>query len=244
MENKIALITGGSRGIGRAIAVELARHGAHIAVAYHHGQREAYQVVADIASGGSTAVSIAADISQVAHVERLFDQVVEHFGGLDILVNNAGVMVNRAIAEVEEEEFGQMFDVNVKGLFFCCRQAARLMRDGGRIINIGTTVTKLMLPNYGVYAATKGAVEQITRVLARELGERMITVNTVSPGPTDTELFRRGKSRERIDAMAAMSPFNRLGRPEDIARVVAMLCSDDSAWISGQTIFANGALAG
>ena len=101
-----------------------------------------------------------------------------------------------------------------------------------------------MLPNYGVYAATKGAVEQITRVLARELGERMITVNTVSPGPTDTELFRRGKSRERIDAMAAMSPFNRLGRPEDIARVVAMLCSDDSAWISGQTIFANGALAG
>jgi 3-oxoacyl-[acyl-carrier protein] reductase len=244
MENKIALITGGSRGIGRAIAVELARHGANIVVAYHHGQREAYQVVAEIASGGSTAVSIAADISQVAHVERLFDEVIEHFGGLDILVNNAGVMVNRAIAEVEEEEFGQMFDVNVKGLFFCCRQAARLMRDGGRIINIGTTVTKLMLPNYGVYAATKGAVEQITRVLASELGERMITVNTVSPGPTDTELFRRGKSRERIDAMAAMSPFNRLGMPEDIARVVAMLCSDDSAWISGQTIFANGALAG
>ncbi len=244
MKGKTALITGASRGIGRAVAIELARRGAAVAVNYLSSEDEVLELLGIVQKAGGRARAFRADIGRVSEVEDLFDQVISHFDGLDILVNNAGIMINNSIDEVTEEEFDRVFDINVKGLFFCCQQAARKMNRGGRIINMGTSVTRVMLPLYGTYAASKGAVEQLTRVLAKELGPKNITVNTVSPGPTDTELFRKGKNEEQVTALAGMSAFNRIAAPEDIARSVAMICSDDASWVSGQTVFANGAFIG
>lgn len=244
MKGKTALVTGASRGIGRAIAYELARRGAAVAVNYLSSQNEVLELLDIVKKGGGTALAFKADIGRVPEVEKLFDEVINRFGGIDILVNNAGIMINTSIDQVTEEEFDRVFDINVKGLFFCCQQAAQKMNRGGRIVNMGTSVTRIMLPLYGTYAASKGAVEQLTRVLAKELGPRNITVNTVSPGPTDTELFRKGKSEEQVATLAGMSAFNRIAEPEDIARTVAMICSDDASWVSGQTVFANGAFIG
>lgn len=244
MKGKTALITGASRGIGRAIATELARRGAAVAVNYLSSEDEVLDLLDIVKKNGGTAHAFKADIGDVREVENLFDGVINHFGGIDILVNNAGIMINTSIDQVTEEEFDRVFDINVKGLFFCCQQGAQKMNRGGRIINMGTSVTRVMLPLYGTYAASKGAVEQLTRVLAKELGPKNITVNTVSPGPTDTELFRKGKNEEQVASLAKMSAFNRIGQPEDIARTVAMICSDDASWVSGQTVFANGAFIG
>ena len=244
MNGKIALVTGASRGIGRAVAVELGRRGAAVAVNYLSSEHEVPGLLDLIREAGGTAQPFRADISRAGEVERLFDRVIDHFGSIDILVNNAGIMINTPIEQVSEEEFDRVFEINVKGLFFCCQQAARRMNRGGRIINMGTSVTRVMLPRYGTYAASKGAVEQLTRVLAKELGPRDITVNTVSPGPTDTELFRKGKNETQVAELASMSAFNRIADPGDIARTVAMICGDDASWVSGQTIFANGAFVG
>jgi 3-oxoacyl-[acyl-carrier protein] reductase len=244
MDGKVVLVTGGSRGIGRAIAGECSRQGATVALNYNRTAAEAEEVVRKIEALGGRAGTFQADVSDLSQVETLFDRVIEAFGGLDILVNNAGIMINRPVAEVSEEEFDRVFGVNVKGLFFCCQQAARKMRHGGKIINIGTSVTRVMLPSYGTYAMSKGSVEQLTRVLAKELGPQGITVNTISPGPTSTELFHQGKSEAQIDSLAAMSAFGRIGEPEDIGRAVALLCSESGNWISGQTIFVNGGFIG
>ncbi|MGB3221841.1 MAG: SDR family oxidoreductase [Desulforhopalus sp.] len=241
MKGKIAVVTGGSRGIGREIALECGRRGAVVAVNYSSDDEQAQQVVRHITGNGGQSHAFRANLARVEEVESLFDQVESHFGEIDILINNAGIMENRPIEQVSEEQFDRVFSLNVKGLFFCCQQAARRMRKGGCIINIGSSVTRVMLPNYGTYAASKGAVEQLTKVLAKELGAKGIRVNTVSPGPTDTELFRAGKTEEQIEALAAMSAFNRIAVPKDIARVVAMVCSEDAAWISGQNVLANGA---
>lgn len=240
MDGKVALVTGAARGIGREIALELAKQGVAVAVNYLSSKEKAGKVVDRILQQGGKAAAFKADVSQVNEIELLFDRVIDHFGKLDILVNNAGAMINTPIAEVTEQEFDEIFDLNVKGLFFCCQQGAKRLQDEGRIVNIGTTVTKVMLPNYGTYAAGKGAVEQISRVLAKEIGHRGVTVNTVSPGPTDTELFRRGKSAAQIDNLASMSAFNRIAEGVDIARVVVMVCNEEAAWLTGQNIFANG----
>lgn len=241
MKGKIALITGSSRGIGRAIARELSSRGVSVAVNYLKSAERASELVDQLNSKGGRAHAFRGDISRVAEVESLFDRVIDYFGTIDILVNNAGLMINTPVEQVSEEEFDCIFNLNVKGLFFCCQQAARKMNRGGRIINIGTSVTRIMLPSYGTYAASKGAVEQLTRVLAKELGPKNITVNCISPGPTDTELFRQGKTENQIRDLGAMSAFNRIGDPEDIGRVVGMICSDDASWVSGQTILVNGA---
>jgi len=174
----------------------------------------------------------------------LFERSIEQFGALHILINNAGVIVHKHIEEVTEEEFDTIFAVNVKGLFFACQQAAKKMAAGGKIINISTSLTRLMMPTYGAYAATKGAVEQITKVLAKELGPKKIAVNSISPGPVDTELFRRGKSKEQIKAMADMAAFGRIGTPRDIANAVSLLISAEAGWITGQNLCANGGLIG
>ncbi len=236
----VAIVTGASRGIGRAIALKLGTLGASVAVNYCQSETAAQATVERIAAAGGDAVAVRADMRRVDAIEQLFDRVMQRFGRLDILVNNAGVRLFKPIAAVSEAEFDDIFAANVKGVFFACQMAARHMADGGRIINISSSVTRVLLPDYGPYAATKGAVDQITRVLAKELGQRGITVNAVSPGPTDTELFREGKSPADIDRLARSTALGRIGRPEDIADAVAFLAGPDGGWISGQNICANG----
>lgn len=172
--------------------------------------------------------------------ETLFDSAIEKFGAVNILVNNAGTILYKKVEEVTEEEYDNIFASNVKDLFFACQQAAKKMADGGKIINISSSVTKLMMPTYGPYAATKGAVEQLTKVLAKELGHKGIAVNSISPGPTDTELFRHGKTDEQINYLATMAAFGRIGIPDDIANAVALLVSEEAGWITGQNICVNG----
>jgi 3-oxoacyl-[acyl-carrier protein] reductase len=242
LDGKVALVTGASRGIGRAIAERLGRDGASVVVNYSGNAEAAREAVAAVEAAGGRAVAVRADVGRVAEVEALFDETVRHFGRLDILVNNAGIMFNKPLADVTEEEYDRIFAVNVKGTFFACRQAARRMAEGGRIVNFSSSTTALMLPTYSAYVATKGAVEQLSHVLAKELGPRRITVNVVSPGPTDTELFGQGKSEEDKRRSAQMAALGRLGQPGDIADVVAFLASDEARWITGQNIRANGGL--
>ena len=237
---KTAIVTGASRGIGRAIAIKLGAMQASVVVNYHRDIRAAEKTVADIQSAGGRAVAVQADMRRVAEIRLLVDRAITAFGSLDILVNNAGIRIFKPIAAVTEAEFDDIFAANVKGVFFACQMAAQRMADGGRIINISSSVTRVLMADYGPYAATKGAVDQITRVLAKELGPRGITVNAVSPGPTDTELFRQGKSKQQIDGFAQATALGRIGTPADIAAAVALLVGEGAGWISGQNICVNG----
>ena len=243
LQGKVAIVTGSSRGIGSAIAQRLSDDGATIVVNYAGRADKAAEVVAQIEAKGGSAIALQADISKTADIQRLFDQTLERFGKVDILVNNAGTIFYKLITDVTEEDFDKIFAINVKGTYFACQQAAKRMSDGGRIINLSSSTTNLMLPTYSAYVATKGAVEQITRVLAKELGGRGITVNVVSPGATNTELFMTGKTEEQINRFAQMAALGRLGEVQDIADVVAFLVSDDARWITGQNIRINGGTA-
>src|SRR4051812_44072553 len=242
LDGKVALVTGASRGIGRAIALRLARDGAAVVVNYAGNAAAAGEVVAEVETAGGRALAVQADVSRVADVVRLFDQTVERFGRVDVLVNNAGVILYKLLIDTTEAEFDRLFATNVKGTYFACQQAAKRMADGGRIVNFSSSTTALMLPTYSAYVATKGAVEQLSHVLAKELGPRGITVNVVSPGPTDTELFGEGKSEDDKRRFAQMAALGRLGQPQDIADVVAFLASDEARWVTGQNIRANGGL--
>lgn len=243
LQGKVAIVTGSSRGIGSAIAKRLSDEGAAIVVNYAGSSDKAQEVVAQIEAKGGSAIALQADVSKTADIQRLFDQTIEKFGKVDILVNNAGTILYKLITDVTEEDFDKIFAVNVKGTYFACQQAAKRMADGGRIINFSSSTTVMMLPTYSAYVATKGAVEQITRVLAKELGGRGITVNVVSPGATNTELFMTGKTEEQINRFAQMAALGRLGEVQDIADVVAFLASDDARWITGQNIRVNGGTA-
>ncbi|HKW28313.1 MAG TPA: SDR family oxidoreductase [Verrucomicrobiae bacterium] len=243
LKGKVALVTGASRGIGRAIAERLSRDGAAVAVNYASNAGEARKVVAQIEASGGKAFAIQADVGRVPEIVRLFDETIARFGKLDILVNNAGIMPVKLVSAVTEAEFDRIFAVNVKGTFFACQQAATRLAEGGRIINMSSSTTARMMPNYGAYVATKGAVEQLTRSLAGELGPRRITVNIISPGPTDTELFNAGKTPEQIQQFARASAFGRLGQPMEIAEMVAFLAGEAAGWVTGQNIRVNGGIA-
>ncbi len=243
LTGKVAIVTGGSRGIGRAIVIKLCGLGAEVIINYASDRSSAEELSRTVIANGDKAHVVRADVSKVEEIEKLFESVVTRYGRLDILVNNAGVATYKAIADFSEDEFDAIMNLNLKGLFFCCREAAKVIVDNGCIINIGSTVTRVMLPTYGAYAATKGAVEQITKVLAKELGPRAIRVNTLSPGPVDTELFRAGKTDEQIRQLAGLAALGRIGTPEDIADMVGLLVDPQAGWVTGQNILVNGGFA-
>lgn len=239
---KVALVTGASRGIGAAVAQRLARDGFAVVVNYSGDAKPAEALVAEIAGTGGRAVAIKADVSDPSAVRTMFDRIEAEFGGLDVLVNNAGIMTLSNISDTDDAVFDRQIAVNLKGTFNTLREAAKRLRDGGRIVNFSSSVVGMLQPGYGVYAATKAAVEAMTSVLTKELRGRGITVNAVAPGPTATDLFMNGKSPELVDRLANMAPLERLGEPEDIAAVVATLAGPDGAWINGQTLRANGGI--
>ena len=240
--NKVALVTGASRGIGAAIAERLANDGFTVVINYS-GDAKSAQAVADrIEAGGGRALTAKADVSDANAVRGMFDAAEAAFGGVDVLVNNAGIMKLAKIADSDDALFDQQIAVNLKGSFNTMREAARRLRNGGRIVNFSTSVVGTKLESYGIYVATKSAIESLTAILSKELRGRGITVNAVAPGPTATDLFLNGKSDELIDRFAKMVPLERLGTPADIAAVVAFLAGPDGAWINGQTLRANGGL--
>jgi 3-oxoacyl-[acyl-carrier protein] reductase len=239
---KVAVVTGASRGIGAAIAKRLAGDGFTVVVNFAGRAADANAVVAAIKAEGGRAEAIQADVAVPAQVAALFDQTVNLFGGVDVVVNNAGILKLGAIAQSDDALFDQQIAVNLKGTFNALREAARRVRNGGRIVNFSTSVLGLHLENYGVYAATKAAVEALTPILAKELRGRAISVNAVAPGPTATDLFLDGKSPELIERMAKMNPLERLGTPDDIAAAVAFLAGPDGGWINGQVLRANGGM--
>jgi 3-oxoacyl-[acyl-carrier protein] reductase len=243
LSNKAAIVTGSSRGIGAYIAKSLAQAGAGVVVNYASDESGADKVVAEIHAAGGEALAVRADVSKTDEVKALFDATIARFGKVDLLINNAGIAIYKLIKDTSDDDFDRIFDINVKGVFLTLREAATRLEDGGRIINLSSSVTRLMMPAYGSYSATKAAVEQLTRVFAKEVGQRGITVNSISPGPTNTELFTAGKTEETIKRLAAMAALGRIGEPDDIARVVLFLAGDESAWVTAQNLGVNGGFA-
>lgn len=243
LKGKVILVTGASRGIGAAIARKLAGAGAKLIINYAGGRDAAEQTVRDIQQSGGEAIAVQADVSKAAEVKAMFDAAIAHYGRIDVLVNNAGIMITRLLKDTTDEDFTRQFDINVRGTFNTMREAATRLANNGSIINFSTSVNRIMLPGYSTYVATKAAVEQLTRVFSKEVGSRGINVNSISPGPTNTELFTNGKSQETIDRLASLSAFNRIAEPEDIAQVVLFLAGDGAKWITAQNIGANGGMA-
>jgi 3-oxoacyl-[acyl-carrier protein] reductase len=243
LAGKTALVTGAATGIGKAIAGALAAAGTRVVVNHPYTPEPAAAVVADIQAAGGSALAVAADISDRAEYQAMVQRLLGEYGRWDVLVNNAAVAVTKPFPQITQEEFDRSFAVNVKGVFHGLQLAWEHLADKGRIITISSSTTALMLPGYAVYDATKGAVEQFTHILAKEFGPRGITVNAVSPGATETETYRLGKSEQFLASLEAMSAFGRLGRPADIAAVVAFLASDGAGWVTAQNIRVNGGTA-
>ncbi|MBB4441730.1 MULTISPECIES: SDR family oxidoreductase [Rhizobium] len=239
-ENKVALVTGASRGIGAAVAERLAKDGFTVVINYSGNAAPAEELAKKIEQAGGKALTAKADVSDAEAVRRMFDAAETAFGGVDVLVNNAGIMMLSSLAEADDANFDRQISVNLKGTFNTLREAAKRLRDGGRVVNFSTSVVGLKLETYGVYAATKAAVETLTAIMAKEMRGRGITVNAIAPGPVATDLFLNGKSDELVARMAKMNPLERLGTPEDIASAVAFLAGPDGGWINGQTLRANG----
>jgi 3-oxoacyl-[acyl-carrier protein] reductase len=239
---KAAIVTGSARGIGAATAKRLARDGYAVTVNYLTNRALAEQVVRDIIADGGKATLLQADVADPARVAALFDANEKAFGGVDVVVNNAGIMNVGPFAQMTDAAFDRMMATNVKGSFNVLREAARRVRDGGRIISLGSSIV-LQKPAFtGAYAASKATQEIFSNILAKELAGRGISVNAVAPGAVDTQLLRQ-HGEEALRGIPEATPLRRLGQPDDIANVIAMLCSQDGAWIDGQTVFANGGLA-
>ena len=239
---RVALVTGGSGGIGRAVAERLIADGFAVAVHYAGNKAKAEAIVAGITAGGGQAIAVGGDVADEHDMSAAFDAVEDAFGGIDVVVNTAGIMVLAPIAELDLADLDRVHRTNVRGTFVVAQQAARRVRRGGAIVTFSTSVTRTQLPTYGAYVAAKAAVESITLILARELRGKDITVNAVAPGPTATPLFLEGKDDALITTFANATPLERLGRPEDIADTVAFLAGP-ARWVNGQVLFANGGLA-
>jgi 3-oxoacyl-[acyl-carrier protein] reductase len=235
-QGKHALITGGSRGIGRAVAERLASAGVKVTIGYRANEGRAAETVKSITDAGGQAAAVKADLSKAGDIPWLFDEAERHGGPINIVVASAADITVKPLVECTEEDYCRIFDTNAKGVFFTMQEAARRLRDGGRIIALSTGGTRLFFPGQSLYLGSKGAVEQFVRCLAWELGSRRITVNAVSPGPTETDMMQ---DRYR-DRAAAMSPFNRIGSPNDVAEVVAFLASEAGGWVTAQNIGAGG----
>jgi len=240
--NRVAIVTGASRGIGAAVAERLAADGFTVVINYSGDTKSAEALAHKIEAKGGRALTAKADVSDANAVRGMFDAAEAAFGGVDVLVNNAGIMKLARIADSDDTLFDQQIAINLKGSFNAMREAAKRLRDGGRIVNFSTSVVGIKLETYGVYAATKAAIETMTAILSKEMRGRNIAVNAVAPGPVGTELFLNGKSPELIDRMAKMNPLERLGTPGDIASAVSFLTGPDGGWINGQVLRANGGM--
>lgn len=238
---RVAIVTGGSRGIGRAAAERLAADGTAVVVVYAGNKTAADEAVEKIRSNGGQAVAAQADVGDEEAVTAAFQLAEETFGGVDVVVNSAGVMPLGTVADMDLDTFDRVMRTNARGTFIVNQQAARRLRDGGAIINVSSSVVGLRFPQYGAYAMSKGGVEALTLILARELRGRDITVNTVAPGPTATDLFLDGKDQATIDTLAKQPPLERLGSTGDIAEVISFLAGP-ARWVNGQTIRANGGI--
>lgn len=240
LTGKVAIVTGASRGIGRATAERLGQAGASVVVNYAGSADKAKEVVAAIKAVGGKAVAVQADVSRIADIRRLFDETLARFGRLDILVNNAGTSLAKPLVETTEEEFDKLFALNAKGVFFTMQEAAKQMADGGRIVSLTTGGTATGAPGFTTYSGSKAAIEGFSMSLAKELGARGITVNTVMPGATDTEMFAQVAPPEMKQTVVQMSPLGRIGQPGDVADVIAFVVSDEARWLTGQCIRATG----
>jgi 3-oxoacyl-[acyl-carrier protein] reductase len=239
---RVALVTGGSGGIGRAVCERLAREGYNLAVHYAGNSAKAQQVVDTVAELGARAVLVDGDVADENAMSDAFDTTESRFGGIDVVVNTAGIMLLSPIATLDLADLDRMYRTNIRGTFVVSQQAARRLRPGGALINFSTSVVRTQFPGYGAYVASKGAVEGMTLILARELRGRDVTVNAVAPGPTATPLFLEGKDQADIDKLANTAPLERVGYPDDIAEAVAFLAGP-ARWINGQVLYANGGLA-
>ena len=240
LNGKTAIVTGSSRGIGRAIAFRLAQNGANVVVTYHSSKDTAEEVVNEIKAKDVDAIALQVNVREIESVRDMFSKAINHFGTIDILVNNAaGKNVFKPNAQMTQEEYDSMFDIT-RGVYFTLQEAATQLADGGRIVSISTGGTSMATPGGGAYAGSKAAVEQFSNSLAKELGDRHITVNTLAPGVTDTDGLVL--EQEQIDQLIQQTPLGRLGKPDDIASAVAMLVSDDAGWITGQNIRATGGI--
>jgi 3-oxoacyl-[acyl-carrier protein] reductase len=243
-DSRVAIVTGASGGIGTAVAKRLAADGISVVVNYVSRPDEAKALVKAIETAGGRAAGVQADVANPAAARRLFDEAESAFGKLDILVNTAGIMPPNLppVASTEDDVFDRVFAINVKGTFNTLREAANRLRPGGSIVNFSSSVVGLLTPGYATYASSKAAVEVFTRILARELRGKRISVNAVAPGPTATDLFFRGKADDVIERFAKAAPLERLGTPDDIANVVAFLVGPGGGWINGQIVRANGGI--
>ena len=240
--DRVAVVTGASGGIGRAVAERLAADGTTVVVHYAGNTGRAQEVVDAVTAVGAKATAVQADVADETEVAALFDAAEEAHGGVDVVVNTAGIMLLSPLAELSLDDFDRMHRTNVRGTFVVSQQAARRLRPGGALVNFSSSVVELALPTYSAYAATKGAVDAMTAILAKELRGRDVTVNAVAPGPTATPLFLDGKPQEAVDRLASMAPLERLGTPEDVAEVVAFLAGP-ARWVNGQVLLANGGIA-
>ena len=239
---KVAVITGAARNMGRAFAVRLAQNGANIVIHYHgeSSQPDAMETLRLVEEQGVKAISVSGDISEVSTVKHIFDETIKAFDRVDIVINNAGKVIKKPFTEITEEDFDSSFGINAKAAFFVMQEAAKRISDNGRIINMGTTILGATIPFYSVYAGAKASLEDFSRSLAKEIGDRGITVNVVAPGPIDTPFYHGAETSESVARATQASVSHRLGKVEDVVPIIEFLASSKSQWVTAQTIFVNG----